>query len=311
MLTVAARRQFAGRGIIAVQRQALAQASPIGGILWMGGAALFFSMSMGFVRYLSDYMTTFEIVFLRQAIGVLLMLPWVMRAGAGGLRTRRLPLHVGRALLGYTGMLLSYFSLRHIPLADSTALQFTLPLFTTILAIVFLGERVGVHRWAAIAFGFAGVLIIAKPGFAVFSIGMVFALGSAAFYGGTDIVARALSRTDATNLIVFLGFLLPLPVAAIPAAFEWTTPAWEQAPAILGFGVAASSASWCLTRSLSLADASLVSPVLFLRLPFVAAIGFVFFGQVTDVWTWAGAGIIFAGTYVLARREAAASRARA
>lgn len=274
----------------------------------MVAAALCFSLSFSFVRYLSDYMSTFQIVFLRQAFGFVFMLPWLAKVGFSGLRTTRLRLHIQRALLGYAGMLAGYYSLKLIPMADSVALQFTLPLFTAILAMMFLGEKVGVHRWAAIAVGFVGVLVIIRPGFAEVNIGMMFALLAPLCYAGTDTTARAISRTDTIPVMMFYGFVLQLPLAAAPMPWQWTPPPVDLIPAIVAFAAVAICAQWCLTRSLALAEASLVAPVLFLRLPFVAAIGFFVFGQVSDIETWIGAGIIFVSTYVLAHREARAGR---
>lgn len=281
------------------------------GMLWMLGAALFFSASVGFVRYLSDVMSTFEIVFARQLMGFLFMLPWLFRNGLAVAYTRRPFLQCARAVLSYLGMLTSYYSFTLMSMADAVALQFTTPLFTTLLAILFLKEIVGFHRWAAIFFGFVGVLIIVRPGFAEVGLGIPIALAAAAFYAGSNVTNRALSRTDSTAVILFYGFALQIPLAAIPAAATWVTPGWEELLPLLGFGVVAITAQWCLTRALATADASLVEPVMFVRLPFVTAIGYFLFAQIPDAWTWVGAAVIFVSTYVLARREAADVRRKA
>lgn len=278
------------------------------GMLWMFGAALFFSASVGFVRYLSDFMSTFEIVFFRQMIGFAFMLPWLYRVGLPGLRTNRLPMQSLRSALSYFGMLASYFSFTQIPIADAVALQFTTPLFTTVFAIIFLKELVGGHRWMALLFGFIGVLVIVRPGFGALNFGIPAALCAAACYAGSNVVNRSLSRTDSTPLIVFYSFALQIPLAAVPAAVTWTTPGWAEILPLLGFGVVSMGAQWCLTRSLATADASLVEPVMFVRMPFVAVIGYFLFAQLPDRWTWVGAVVIFASTYVLARREAAYRR---
>lgn len=276
-----------------------------GGMLWMLAAALFFSASVGFVRHLSDIMSTFEIVLFRQVIGLALMLPWLYRVGLAGLRTRHLGLQSLRSGLSYFGMLASYFSFTLIPIADAVALQFTTPLFTTIFAIIFLKEVVRSHRWLALLFGLVGVLIIVRPGLGDLNLGIPAALFAATFYAGSNVANRALSRTDSTPLIVFYSFALQIPLAAVPAAMNWTTPGWADAPALLGFGIVAIAAQWCLTRSLAIADASLVEPVMFIRMPCVAVIGYFLFAQVPDAWSWVGAVVIFTSTYVLARREAA------
>ena len=119
---------------------------------------------------------------------------------------------------------------------------------------------------------------------------------------------RALCSTESTSVIMFYGFLLQLPMAAIPAAMTWVTPGWEQALPLLGFGIVAFGAQYCLTRSFAVADASLVEPVMFIRLPCVAVIGYFLFAQVPDVWTWVGAVVIFTSPYGLARLEVAQER---
>ena len=278
------------------------------GMLWMLGAALFFSISVGFVKHLSTTLAAFEIVFLRQLIGVVFMIPWLMRIGVFSMRTRRLPMLTLRAGLSYLGMLASYYSYTLISLADAVSLQFTTPLFTTILAILFLKEIVGKHRWGALVVGFIGVTIIVRPGFETINIGVPIALLAALFYGSSNVANRALTSTEATPVIMFYGFLLQLPMAAIPAAMTWVTPGWEHALPLLGFGMVAFGAQYCLTRSFAVAEASLVEPVMFIRLPCVAVIGYVLFAQVPDVWTWVGGAVIFVSTYGLARMEAAQER---
>lgn len=278
------------------------------GMLWMLGAALFFSTSVGFVKHLSTTLSAFEIVFLRQLIGVVFMIPWLMRIGVFSMRTRRLPMLTLRAGLSYLGMLASYYSYTLISLADAVSLQFTTPLFTTILAILFLKEIVGKHRWGALLFGFIGVAIIVRPGFEAINVGVPIALLAALFYGSSNVANRALTSTEATPVIMFYGFLLQLPMAAIPAAMNWVTPGWEHALPLLGFGMVAFGAQYCLTRSFAVAEASLVEPVMFIRLPCVAVIGYFLFAQVPDVWTWVGGAVIFVSTYGLARMEAVQER---
>ncbi|NQU72167.1 MAG: DMT family transporter [Rhodospirillales bacterium] len=281
------------------------------GMLYMLGAALMFSASVGYVRYLSDLMSTFEIVFFRQVMGLVFMLPWLMRIGMPALRTRQLPKQCLRSGLSYLGMLASYTSFTLMPIADAVSLQFTTPLFTTVLAIIFLKEIVGLHRWSAIFFGFMGVLIIVRPGFEALTLGIPIALCAALFYAGSNVTNRALSRTDSTAVIMFYGFILQIPLAAVPAAFTWVTPGWDALWPLLGFGVTGIAAQWCLTRSLAVADASLVEPVMFIRLPIVSAIGYVMFAESPDQWVWIGAAVIFGSTIVLARREALHSKRQA
>jgi len=283
----------------------------IRGILWMVFAALCFSVALGFVRHLSSIISSFEIVFWRQTLGFLLTLPWLARAGLRVLHTRHLKIHVLRATFGYVWVLASFYSVTLIAIADSQALQFTLPFFTIIFAMLFLKERVGRHRWIATFIGFAGALVILRPGFSEASIGMMMALAAAAFFAASDCGTRYVARDDKTMAVVLYSFMLQIPIAFIPVALTWTTLGLADWPAILALGLSSFGAQWGLSRALSTAEASLVSPVLFLRLPIVTAIGFVFFAVLPYIWTWLGALIIFAGTFYSARAEARLSAARA
>jgi drug/metabolite transporter (DMT)-like permease len=276
---------------------------PIAGIAWMFAAALAFAVSFIFVRELSGTYTIFQIVLMRYAFGFVFLSPWIVHTRPRLLPDRQLWYHVQRAGLIYCGLFASYYSVTVIALADSMALQFTLPVFASLIAIAFLGERPPSHRWIAIAAGFGGAMVILRPGFMVINVGMLIAVLAAALYGASDVTTRYLSRTFSTSAIVFYGYVLQIPIAAVLSAPVWVTPPVADWPAIIAFAIAAFASQWCLTHAYGKADASLVSPVLFARLPCVAAMAWIFFGEATDLWTWVGAALIFAGTTWGARQE--------
>jgi len=278
--------------------------APLQGVLWMVLAAFFFAVSVGLGRYLSPTIHAFEQTFWRQVLGLLIILPFVWRNGLIGLRTRQLKGHLVRNLIGYAGISLSFYCVTLIPIAEAMALQFTLPLFTIVYAMLILGEKVGPHRWAATATGFLGALIILRPGMIPIAFGAVVALASAAALAMSDTLVRRLSRGDTTLQIVFYGYLMQTPFSLAGALPVWTTPTAAEWPWLIALGACSFIAQWGLSRAFVLAEASLVSPILFLRLPVVAAIGYVFFAQVPDVWTWIGAAVIFGSSYYAARREA-------
>jgi drug/metabolite transporter (DMT)-like permease len=285
--------------------------SPVRGVLWMTAAALCFSAAIGFVRHLSDTYTTFEIAFFRQVLGIVVTSFWVWRVGLGALKTRVIHFHFVRAILGYSGLVAGYYVVRLISLADAQALQFTLPFFTFVFAGWALKETIRAHRWMATVIGFAGALIIIRPGFADMNVGMLIALVAAALFAGSDVTNRFLSGRDAIGAIIFYGYLIQLPVGFAASIPGWVTPSLAELPLIIVFAASAVAAQWCLTLSFAAAEASLVSPVLYLRLPFAALIGFVFFGQVTDTWTWIGAAIMFASTFYSTRIDARIATAAA
>ncbi len=277
---------------------------PLAGILWMALAALCFSASFMTVKALQDHgMTVFQAVLIRQCFGLLVFMPILVRNWHQILGTIQKPRHLLRAALGFLGMISAYHSLSLINLSDSVALQFTLPFFTMIFAVWALGEPIRAHRLIATAAGFAGVLVIVRPGFADPSVGILFALAGAAFYAASDVNARRLARHDPLRTIMIWNFLFTIPIAAVPATLWWVPPPAEAVWSVLGFAISGVCAQFCLTRSFSLAEAGLVSPILFLRLPIVAILGFLIFGQETPVWTWLGACIIFMATLWMTHRE--------
>lgn len=279
--------------------------SPIRGVLWMVAAAVFFSITFGLVRHLSESIHAFEQTFFRQVIGVIILLPFMFHQGRAAFVTHQVKVNIVRNLFGYTGILLSFWSVTLIPLSLSLSLQFTLPLFTILFAYILLRERPGAHRWIATALGFAGAVVILRPGVVELSSGMLVAIGAAASFGVSDTLCRKLGQTDPTSSIVFYSFAVHVPLSIPLAVMNWVTPAAADWPWIIAMAVMSFCAQWSLSKAFILAEASLVSPVLFLRLPMVSAIGFIYFGQNTDVWTWIGATIILAATVYAARRETA------
>jgi drug/metabolite transporter (DMT)-like permease len=279
------------------------------GILWMAASAVCFSCTFAFVRILAGKFHIFEVVLLRALIGLAFMLPWLARAGLGTLRTRRWRRYALRAAMAYTAMVFWFYALKEMRLADASALQFTMPLWSIVFAVALLREKAGAHRWIATVFGFAGALVIVRPGFVDTSLAAIAVLGSAALYAGTNILTKTLSREDDPTAIAFLSFAFALPFSLPAALTVWVTPDWADAPAIAGFGVVTVGAHVCLTRALAAADASVVGPVDYLRLPCVALIAYALWAEVPDIWTWAGAAIIVASTWYLTLRERSARAA--
>lgn len=278
--------------------------APVAGILWMAAAALCFSASFVLVKALQDFgMTVFQAVLVRQCLGLALFLPALVRGRLEILRSGVRGRHFVRAAFGFLGMCSAYYSLSLIHLADSVALQFTLPFFVMIVATWALGERLRLHRVAATAAGFAGVLVIVRPGFSEVNAGIFFALAGAACYAASDVTARWLARHDPLRSIMLWNFLFMIPLAAVPSAVWWVTPPIGAWWAVLAFGAAGVAAQFCLTRSLGMAEAGLVSTVLFLRLPIIAAAGYLWFGQRTELWTWIGAAAILAATIWMTHAE--------
>lgn len=286
--------------------------NPVAGVLWMTAAAVCFSAAFVFVKALQDGgMTVFQAVLMRQTFGLLVFMPIIFRRGRREMLASKVrPRHFVRAASAFTGMCSSYYSLHLINLGEAVSLQFTLPIFTAFCAAWLLGEKLRRHRMIATVVGFAGVLVIVRPGLQSLNIGIILALASAVFYAVSDSNARYLARFDATPTIMVHNFAFVIVLSAIPSAIWWVTPSVDLWPVALGFVLSGVAAQYCLTRAYGAAEVGLVAPILFLRLPIVAAVGFVLYGQDTDIWTWVGAGVIFLATSWMAHVETRGAPAR-
>ena len=277
------------------------------GVFWMVLTAMSFAVLSVAVRGLTVKFPAVEIVLMRAVIGLFMIIPLIGKFGFRALQTRRIPLHLIRTGFAFIGMLGFFYALAHVTVADATAFSFLIPLFTTIAAALILGEVVDAPRWLATSIGFAGALVIIRPGFQDISFPAMVAIASAAFYAGAWTSVKILTRTDSAAIIVFYMNMFMLPVALVISLFFWVTPSWEDVPLMLIMALAGWSAHFCQARSFAAADASAVVPFDFLRLPFGALLAWIIFSQPTEFWTWIGAGIIFTSGWFISWRESRTS----
>lgn len=274
------------------------------GAAWMTLAALMYTVTGAMVRHLADSYSVFEVGFFRSIVAVTILLPAICGFSArrvrDAFRTERLAMHVLRTGLSYAGIMCWFYGVSRIPLSDYYALQFLTPLFTMAGAALLLGEATRLRNWLAVLAGFAGALVIVRPGFAEIGLGTLAAVGAALVFASVNNTARVLSRTDSATTIVAWGNLILIPLSLVPALPGWVTPGWDDLPWLCGVGLTATVAQFSITRAVATAEARIIQPLDFVRLPFAAALGWVAFGESSDLWTWAGAAIIFAAaTYVL------------
>lgn len=291
---------------------------PLQGALYMTAAAFLFAMMNGAIRLLGDGvaatdgtgMHPFEIAFLRNFFALTLMLPWLFRHGPSVLKTDRLNVHLWRAAVGLCAMLAWFSAVAYLPLAEAVALNFTVPLFATAGAALFLGEVVRARRWSATVVGFVGVLIILRPGFVEVTSLMSLPVVAACFMAVSVLIVKSLSGTERPVAIVLYMNLLLTPLSLLPAAFVWRWPSLGEIGLGLFIGTCAVLAHIAFTRAFARADASAIMPFDYARLPFVAAVGYLLFGELPDFWTWVGAAVIAAAAIYIAQREAKVARER-
>jgi drug/metabolite transporter (DMT)-like permease len=284
----------------------------------MTAASCLFAMMSGAIRLLGDGwgaeggegMHPFQIAFLRNVFALACMLPWLVRHGSGGLATGRLSMHLWRSAVGLIAMLTWFSAVAYLPLAEAVALNFTVPLFATVGAAVFLGEVVRARRWTATAIGFLGVIIILRPGFTEFTPLMTLPIIAACFMAVSMLIVKSLSRTEAPAAIVLYMNLLLTPLSLLPALFVWRWPTPTEWALGLFVGLCAALAHNAVSRAFARVDASAVMPFDYARLPFVALVGYLLFAEVPDGWTWLGAAVIAGAAIYIAQRESRVARER-
>lgn len=281
------------------------------GAIWMILCGFCATAMYVLVHTLASGYSPFQLMFMRNAVSAALLAPWTWRAGGAIYKNSQIFSHVARAGMAFLGMAGLFFGLAHLPVADATALSFTQPLFIVLLAGFFLGETVDRGRSGVALAGFAGILVIVRPGFADINLGVLMILGSALFYAGSNVTIALLVRKDPVSVVTAYGNMLQAPLTLVPALFFWRMPGWLDACAMIGIGVVGLGVQLSLSRAYQAADASAVVPFDFLRLPFAALVGFALFGETVDGWTWAGAAIVFASSYALVRLESRVSRSAA
>jgi drug/metabolite transporter (DMT)-like permease len=277
---------------------------PVRAALWMGCAVLSFSFMAVAVRELLRHMGAFEILFLRTLVTMLLVVAVLARQGTAALRTRLFPLHLARALMHLGGQYCWIYAIGALTLATVFAIEFTMPVWVAVLATLFLGERMNRGRVAMLVLGLAGIAIILRPDVGgLHPAALVMVLGSV-FYAGNMIMTKRISAADSPLAVIFWMSLTQLPITFVSALPQWIMPragdlAWA---AVIGTG--SFIAHYSMTRAMKLGDATVVVPIDFLRLPLIAVVGALFYGELFDATVFAGAAVIFAGTYYSLSREA-------
>jgi drug/metabolite transporter (DMT)-like permease len=271
-------------------------------------AAAAFAVMTALVRVMGTTMHPFEIAFWRNLYGLLFMVPWIARVGFVALRTRRIGGYTLRAACGLSAMLLWFWAITVMPLDEAVALSFTAPLFASVAAVVFLGERMGMRRTGALLAGFAGTLVILRPGVQAIGQPALLVLAASLFIAISITMVKTLSRSESPAAIVTWMGVFMTPMSLIPAAFFWTWPTMGETLMLIVMGAFATVGQVAMTRAYAATDATVVLPFDYARLPFAAAIAYVAFAERSDGWTWAGAAIIAGSTVYIAHRESRIAR---
>jgi drug/metabolite transporter (DMT)-like permease len=272
-----------------------------------------FSTMHAMVRDATQTLHPFEVAFFRQFLGVFVLAPWFIRYGLAPLRTKRIGLHTARAAVNVVAMFAFYYALSIVPLAQVSALGFSVPIFTAILAMAFLGERVRLRRWAAILFGFAGVFVALGPDLqssGTVELGSLLVVLSSLTWAIALIFIKVLGRTDSTVTITVYMVLLMTPMSLPPALLVWEWPTLAMLGQLVLIGVLGTIGQLTVVQALKEGETHVVMPIDFTKLIWAAILGFLWFHEIPTVFTWLGGAMIFASTMYIAWREHQLRRAK-
>ncbi len=282
------------------------------GALWMIAAAVGFTVNGVLVKMtLASGIGFMQVGFARAFFAVLPLLPILLTLGATAFRTNHPWIHIARASVGAGAMICGFYALEYLPLANVVALGFTTPLFVIFAAVILLGEKVRWRRWSATAIGFLGVLVIVRPNDLLGSgteLAVLAALGTALGIAIATTLLKRFPKGESEAVMLFYFCVISILLTAGPAIASWQPPTLEQWLLLAGVGLVGVASQAMIIRAFRTGEATFVAPFDYSKLLFAAALGYVFFGEAPDAWTWGGAGIIIAATLYIAHREAQLSR---
>jgi len=279
------------------------------GIAWMLVSCVAFGVMWMVIRVASRTVHPFEIVFFRNLFGLLTLAPMLLRTPGLIDPGRALP-NLRRAASGLFATLGTFYAVANAPLATALAINYTAPLFATLGAVAFLGERIHLRRGAALAVGFVGMLVVVRPGSLPLTSGVAAAVLSAVATAFSYLAIRALVGRDDPRSVAAWSFILMAPPSLVVALFVWSWPSPAAWGLLAGIGVLAAIGQLALANAFALAEASAVLPYDFVRFGLITLGGITLFGERYDIFTLGGGAIILGATIYLAVREAQVARAR-
>ena len=268
------------------------------------GATFFGSFNGAGVKFLSDDLHPIIICFYRSLMGLILITPFVVRNNFRALQTKNMRLQIFRASINVISMICWFSAIGMMHFEKATALGFTTPLFTTVLAVIVLGEVIRFHRTAALLLGFIGIIIIIRPGYVPFEFGTILMLVASFSFSFVLIFVKKLSATDSSITIIFYHLLYMTPVFFILSLFYWENINLNQLIIFTLMGASGLLSHWCLAQAFKMSDTTFVMPLQFTKLIWASLIGLFLFAEQPDIWTWVGGVIIFISVVYITYREA-------
>jgi len=282
----------------------------IQGAAWLVSGGFIFTSNSAMIRLLSEELESVQTAFFRAFFSVLLLTPMMLTGRVKPWKSERIQGHFWRTAMGTTSMVLGFYAVSMLPLADATALAFSQPLFSVVLGAIVLGEKVRWRRWTATIVGFVGVLVMVRPGAGSLQPGAAVAILNALASATSILLVRRLSDSEKPLMILTQFALFSTLLLAGPAIWFWKWPsAWGWALAI-GVSISATIGQYFWVQAFAVGEMSAVAPFDYLRLPFAVFVGWMIWAEMPVIWTYVGAAIVIASALYIAYREAQIARER-
>ena len=263
---------------------------------WMAGWLTLMIVIAVAGREASRELSVFQIMLMRSVIGMAMLWPLVRAAGGlAAMRTGRLPQHALRNAVHYAAQYGWFAALTMIPLAQVVAIEFTMPIWSAALAVAFLGERMNVLKWVAVLLGLVGVAVIVRPGAGTLDAGQLIALASAVGFAISVVLVKSLTRTEAAVAISFWMLVVQSVIGLVPALLVWQWPSATVWGWVVVVAFCGTYSHYCFARAMQHADATVVVPMDFLRVPLTALVGWLAYSERLDLFTALGVALILAG----------------
>jgi drug/metabolite transporter (DMT)-like permease len=247
-------------------------------------------------RETARQLNVFQIMEVRSILGFFLLYPMIRaQGGFARLKTSRLPQHIARNLIHYGAQLGWFFALTLIPIGQVVAIEFTMPIWTAILAAAFLGERMTIWKTAAILLGIVGVFVIVRPATGEVDPGQLIALGAAVGFGVSMALVKSLTRTESALAIIFWMLMVQSAAGFFPTLYLWVWPSAHAWGWLVVIAICGTFSHYCLANAMHYADATVVVPMDFLRVPLTATAGWLIYSERLDMFTVLGAALILTG----------------
>ena len=280
------------------------------GALWLVSGGFIFTSTSAMIRLLSTEIESVQTAFFRAALSVILLLPMIATGRVKPWYSKRIVGHFWRTAMGTGSMVLGFYAVSMLPLADATAIAFSQPLFSVVVAALVLGEKVRWRRWSATVIGFAGVLVMVRPGEGSLQLGALVALANAAAVSLSILLVRRLSDSETPLMILTQFAIFSTILLTVPAILVWRWPDFWGWVLAIGIALSATVGQYFWVQAFKSGEMSAVAPFEYMRLPFAVFVGWLIWGEMPVIWTYVGASIVIGSALYIAHREHQLARQR-